>query len=106
VDYAGGRSNGCTSWSAADASQIIAMLKDKPTTLYIYPESRDIDAVARAVAKGQAPSQAGTYWNASCLKQIGAPKFWSRKRLEPILAQYEADHPAPPPQPLPICQGS
>jgi hypothetical protein len=104
VDYAGGRSNGCTSWSAADASQIMSMVQDNPTTLYIYPESRDIDAVARAVAKGQAPSQAGLYWNASCLKQIGAPKFWSRKRLEPILARYEKDHPAPPPQPLPICQ--
>ena len=39
VNYAGGRSNGCTSWSASDAGQIIPMMKDKPTTLYIYPES-------------------------------------------------------------------
>ena len=38
VNYAGGRSNGCTSWSASDAEQIIPMMKDKPTTLYIYPE--------------------------------------------------------------------
>ena len=40
VDYSGGRSNGCTSWSASDAGQIIPMMKDKPTTLYIYPEFR------------------------------------------------------------------
>ena len=96
VDYAGGRSNGCTSWSPADAGQIIAMVKNNPTTLYIYPESRDIAAVAKA----------GAYWNASCLKEIGTPKFWPRKMLEPIIAQYSKDHPAPPPQPLPICKGS
>jgi hypothetical protein len=48
VDYAGGRSNGCTSWSPSDAGQIIAMVKDNPTTLYIYPSAADVDAVARA----------------------------------------------------------
>jgi hypothetical protein len=48
VNYTGGRSNGCTSWSPSDAGQLIPMLKDKPTTLYIYPESHDIDAVAQA----------------------------------------------------------
>lgn len=103
VDYTGGRSDGCTSWSPADASQIIGMVKSDPTTLYIYPESGDIAAVDRAVAKGQSPSQAGSYWNASCLKAIGRPKFWSRKTLEPVIAQYRQDHPAPPPKPLPIC---
>ncbi|RJT40368.1 hypothetical protein D3227_10355 [Mesorhizobium waimense] len=95
VDYAGGRSNGCTSWSSADARQMIAMVKNNPTTLYIYPESRDIAAVAKA----------GAYWNASCLKEIGTPKFWPRKTLEPMIAQYKKDHPAPPPQPVPICKG-
>ncbi|MBN9220663.1 MAG: hypothetical protein J0I79_22170 [Mesorhizobium sp.] len=98
VDYAGGRSNGCTSWSPADAQQLISMVKDNPTTLYIYPESRDI----AAVANGHASSAA--YWNASCLKEIGAPKFWPRKTLEPLIAQYRKDHPAPPAQPLPICK--
>lgn len=95
VDYAGGRSNGCTSWSAQDAAEIIPMMKGNPTTLYIYPESRDIAAAGRG----------GTYWNASCLKQIGAPKFWPKKTLEPLIAQYKQDHPAPPPQPIPICTG-
>lgn len=104
VDYAGGRSNGCTSWSAADAQQIIPMVKDNPTTLYIYPESRDIAAVAQIVAAGRSLSDAGPYWNASCLKEIGTPKFWPRKTLEPIIAQYRKDHPAPPPQPVPICK--
>ncbi|UCI29509.1 MULTISPECIES: hypothetical protein [unclassified Mesorhizobium] len=104
VEYAGGRSNGCTSWSPADARQIISMVKDNPTTLYIYPESRDIAAVAQAAAKGHSLSSDGPYWNASCLKEIGAPKFWPRKTLEPIIAQYKKDHPAPPAQPLPICK--
>jgi hypothetical protein len=100
VEYAGGRSNGCTSWSPADAQQIIAMVKDNPTTLYIYPESRDIAAVAAS------RSQSGAYWNASCLKEIGTPKFWPRKTLEPMITQYKKDHPAPPPQPLPMCKES
>ena len=69
------------------------MMKDKPTTLYIYPESADIDAVAQAVKAGRSPSRAGLYWNASCLKEIGSPKFWPKETLEPILVQYEKDHP-------------
>jgi hypothetical protein len=97
VDYAGGRSDGCTSWSPSDARQIIPMLKDNPTTVYIYPESRDIDAVARG-------GRGGSYWNASCLKEIGSPKFWPKESLEPILARYEKDHPAPPPRTPPICK--
>ncbi|MBV8654240.1 MAG: hypothetical protein JO255_22460, partial [Alphaproteobacteria bacterium] len=68
VDYAGGRSDGCTSWSPSDVSQILAMVKDDPTTLYIYPAAADVAAVARAVAIGRSPSGAGLYWNASCLK--------------------------------------
>ena len=103
--YAGGRSDGCTSWSPSDAGQIIHMMKeDKPTTLYIYPESHDIDAVAQAVKAGRSLSRAGLYWNASCLKEIGSLKFWSKETLEPILAQYKNDHPAPPQRPTPICK--
>jgi hypothetical protein len=105
VNYTGGRSNGCTSWSPSDAGQIIPMLKDNPTTLYIYPESADIDAVAQAVKAGRSPSRAGLYWNASCLKEIRSPKFWPKETLEPILVQYQKDHPAPPPRPTPICKG-
>ncbi|RRH95316.1 hypothetical protein EH240_24910 [Mesorhizobium tamadayense] len=104
VNYAGGRSNGCTSWSPADAEQIIPMVKDNPTTLYIYPESRDIAAIARAVAARQSPSGAELYWNASCLKEIGSPKFWPKKMLEPVIARYKKDQPLPPAQPVPICR--
>jgi hypothetical protein len=103
VNYAAGRSDGCASWSPSDAESIIAMARDDPTTLYIYPESRDIDAVARAAQAGQSPSRAGLYWNAACLKDIGAPKFWRKETLEPILARYREAHPVRPPQPLPIC---
>ena len=103
-NYAGGRSNGCTSWSPSDAGQIIAIMKDNPTTLYIYPESADIEAVARAVAAGRSLSGAGLYWNASCLNEIRVPKFWPKESLEPILAQHRKDHPAPAQQPAPICK--
>jgi hypothetical protein len=104
VDYAAGRSNGCTSWSQSDAAKIIPMMQER-TTLYIYPESRDIAAVTQAVKAGRSPSRSGLYWNASCLNQIRAPKFWPKETLEPILVQYKKDHPAPPPRPTPICKG-
>jgi hypothetical protein len=104
VDYAGGRSDGCTSWSPSDAAQIVAMVKNDPTTLYIYPDAADIDAISRAVAARRSLSSAGLYWNASCLKEIHSPKFWSKETLEPILARYQKDHPAPPQWPTPICK--
>ncbi len=104
VNYEAGRSDGCTSWSASDAEAIMAMVRNAPTTLYIYPESRDIDAVARAVEAGQSPSRAGLYWNGACLKDIGVPRFWRKETLEPILARWREAHPAPPPQPPPICR--
>lgn len=103
IDYSAGRSNGCTSWYPADSKRILAMAENNPTTLYLYPESADIDAVAKAVKAGKSPSRAGLYWNASCLGQIRAPRFWSKETLEPALAKYKKDHPAPEPRPLPIC---
>jgi hypothetical protein len=103
--YANGRSDGCTSWSPSDAGQIVAIIKDNPTTLYIYPQAADIDAVARAVKAGRSLSPDGLYWNASCLKEIGAPKFWSKEALEPVIARYDKDHPKPPQEPPPICGG-
>jgi hypothetical protein len=103
-NYTDGRSSGCTSWSPSDTEQIIPMLKDKPTTLYIYPESADIHAIAQAVKAGRSPSRAGLYWNASCLREIRSPKFWPKETLEPVLVQYAKDHPTPPPRPTPICK--
>ncbi|GLS17903.1 hypothetical protein GCM10007874_09190 [Labrys miyagiensis] len=105
VDYTGGRSDGCTSWSPGNIQQILAMVKGNPTTLYIYPGAADVDAVARAVASGQSPARAGLYWNASCLRAIGAPHFWPRQTLEPLIAQYKAAHPPGPQRPTPICAG-
>lgn len=105
VNYSGGRSNGCTTWTPSDSEKIFAMAQDRPTTLYIYPESSDIDAVAQAVKAGKSPARAGLYWNASCLKEIRLPKFWPKETLEPILVEYfKKDRPSPPPRPLPICK--
>jgi hypothetical protein len=103
IEYGGGRSNGCTTWYPADAQQILALVENKPTTLYIYPESADIVAVARAVQAGQSPAREGLYWNASCLREIGFPNFWPKETLGPALMKYREDHPAPSQQPLPLC---
>ncbi|QPF95353.1 hypothetical protein IC761_29860 [Bradyrhizobium commune] len=102
VDYASGRSNGCTSWSLSDAEQIIPLLGE-PATVYIYPESQDIKAVEQAVSARRSFSSNGPYWNALCLKRIGTPKFWSREVLEPILARYHQD-PEPAASPVPTCK--
>src|ERR1700754_980618 len=94
-DYASGRSNGGTSWARSNAEKIIPFLKD-PTTVYIYPESGDIKAVAQAVSARKPLASDRPYWNAVCLRQIGAPKFWPRESLEPLLAKYRSDpEPAP-----------
>ncbi|ANL37150.1 hypothetical protein PYR71_29120 [Rhizobium sp. MC63] len=106
VTYAGGRSDGCTSWSPEETPEVLSMVKDNPTTLYIYPEARDIAAVGRATTSGKSPVSAGSYWNATCLGEIGSPQFWPKERLEPIIARYKQDHPAPPPRPIPLCQAS
>lgn len=103
VTYAGGRSDGCTSWDPADANDVIAMVKDDPTTLYIYPESSDIAAVSRALAAKAPLSKSGLYWNEDCLKSVGTPKFWPKAVLEPVIEKYRADHPPVPGKPIPIC---
>lgn len=105
VNYSGGRSDGCTSWSPQDATQIMALTKDNPTTLYIYPEASDIKAIDRALTTHASFAQAGIYWNEDCLKQIGAPKFWPKEQLEPVIAKWKADHPPKPGKPIPLCPG-
>ncbi len=104
VNYTGGRSNGCTTWSQTASKEILALVEGNPTTLYIYPESKDIDAVAKAVSEGRPLSRAGLYWNAACLKAISAPKFWPKRDLQPIINQWRASLPKQPPLNLPICK--
>ena len=105
VDYNGGRSDGCTSWSQTDAKHVMSMIQNDPTTLYIYPQARDINAIDKVVAAHKSPASEGLYWNDACLKEIGAPKFWHKETLEPIIVQYKKDHPPGPIKELPICQG-
>lgn len=104
VNYTSGRSNGCTTWSPSESKRIIAMVEDNPTTLYIYPEGGDIDAVAKAVKEKKSLSSAGLYWNAACLKAIGAPKFWPKETLQPIINEWRDALPKGPPRKLPICK--
>ena len=104
VDYTAGRSNGCTTWSQSASKEIIALVERKPTTLYIYPESSDINAVSKAVKNGTSLARVGLYWNASCLNFIGAPRFWPKKTLQPIINEWRKSLPKRPPEALPICE--
>ncbi|WP_170759121.1 murein L,D-transpeptidase catalytic domain family protein [Ruegeria lacuscaerulensis] len=103
VNYTGGRSNGCTTWSQPASREILALVEGNPTTLYIYPESNDINAVAKAVKKREPLSRAGLYWNAACLQTIGSPNFWPKSTLQPIINQWRQSLPKQPPLVLPIC---
>lgn len=103
VDYTSGRSNGCTTWSRSATTEILSRVEGNPTTLYIYPESRDIRAVSNAVKRGTALATAGLYWNTACLKVIGEPKFWPKRSLQPIINQWRQSLPEQPPRVLPIC---
>lgn len=104
INYDGGRSNGCTTWSEEVAEDIIALVEGDPTTLYIYPESGDITAVADAVTDRRNLSDEGLYWNATCLEQIETPRFWSRETLRPIIDEWRESLPDQPPLELPICR--
>lgn len=103
VDYTSGRSNGCTTWSRDATQMILPMVNNRPTALYIYPERKDITAVAKAVQSGRSPAQVGTYWNASCLSQIGQPVFWPKRTLEPVIRKWRRSLPNRPRSELPIC---
>ena len=104
VNYTGGRSNGCTTWSPAESAEILKLVEGNPTTLYIYPEGRDIDAVANAVQAGTNLASAGIYWNAACLQDIRAPRFWPKRTLQPIIDDWRDSLPKQPPLVLPICE--
>ena len=104
VDYTSGRSNGCTTWSADATQEILKLVEGNPTTLYIYPESRDINAVANAVKAGGSLQSAGLYWNAACLKAIGAPRFWPKRKLQPIINKWRRSLPKREPAVLPVCK--
>ena len=103
VNYVGGRSNGCTTWSEEVSDEIVALVEGNPTTLYIYPESGDIDAVANALRSRRSLSGTDLYWNAQCLKEIGAPRFWPKRELQPIINAWRDSLPQQPPLVLPIC---
>lgn len=104
VDYTSGRSNGCTTWSQSASRDIIALVEGNPTTLYLYPEGGDINAVANAVKSGISPSAAGLYWNTACLQAIGAPRYWSKRKLQPVINDWRRSLPKQPPRVLPICK--
>jgi len=104
VNYTAGRSNGCTTWSDDATPELLALVEGNPTTLYIYPEGKDINAVAKAVKRGQSPASRGLYWNAQCLSEIGTPKFWPKRQLQPIINGWRASLPPSEPYELPICK--
>ena len=87
-----------------ESKKILALVEGNPATLYIYPESSDIDAVAKAVKAKKPVAKAGLYWNAACLRAIGKPRFWPKEKLQPIINEWRDSLPKVPWRPLPICK--
>lgn len=104
VDYTGGRSNGCTTWSEDATQEILGLVEGNPTSLYVYPEGKDINRVAKAVRDGTSLAAAGTYWDSTCLAEIGAPKFWPKRQLQPVINAWRASLPKQSPLELPLCK--
>ncbi|WP_261384619.1 murein L,D-transpeptidase catalytic domain family protein [Vannielia litorea] len=103
VDYTGGRSNGCTTWSGEATREILRLTERRPTTLYIYPEGKDIEAVEKVARAGASVPGNGLYWNNACLREIGAPKFWPKRKLQPVINRWRRSLPKSEPRELPIC---
>lgn len=103
VNYTGGRSNGCTTWSTGASQEIISLVEGNPTSLYVYPESKDVKSVVRAVRAGNDPDEVGLYWNRSCLAKIGEPQFWPKRALQPVINRWRQSLPKQPPYVLPTC---
>lgn len=104
VDYSSGRSNGCTTWPKSASDVILKQVERRPTTVYIYPEARDIEAVAKAVKGRKSLAGSGLYWNENCLKAIGAPRFWHKRKLQPVINAWRRSLPKQPKRTLPICK--
>ena len=68
-NYNGGRTSGCLGMPEDEAIGIMELTKSHPTTIYVYPEKRDI----RNLAAGKK-----TYWNSDCLKEIKKPVYYAR----------------------------
>jgi hypothetical protein len=49
--------------------------------------------VADAVSAARPLSEEGLYWNATCLDAIGAPTFWHKERLQPVIDAWRASLP-------------
>ena len=99
--YYDGRTEGCVGVREEIAKLVMSTATEGAMVVYIYPESRDIKKVAKAVASGVTLEKAGTYWNKDCLKEIGAPKFWDHETYDqPIQAALKQ---LPPPSPRKMC---
>ena len=104
VNYTGGRSNGCTSWSPSDAERISAMVKDNPTTLYIYPKSQRHRRRRESGEGREVAIARRTVLERLLLESNRRPEILAKETLEPIIVKYKKDHPPPPWRPLPICK--
>ena len=65
--------------------------------------------VANAIAERTGIKVFHNHLSIDCVKPViefGTPAFWPKEKLEPVIAQYKADHPPQPARPVPMCEGN
>lgn len=67
-NYNGGRTEGCLGMPEDAATTFLAVARDHPMSVYVYPQKQDIEKMA-----GDGPKP---YWNEECLKEIGSPAYF------------------------------
>lgn len=100
--YYDGRSNGCISTTDDVSHTIMSIAENKPMSVYIYPEKKDIEAMKFPDSK--------TYWNKECLDKIKSeklePQYFDRSFDAQIKAAKEKVSKIKPPSPRKMCEDS
>lgn len=84
-NYEGGRTEGCLGMPETTALAVLAVAKDHPMSVYVYPERKDIEAMKRPGPK--------PYWNSECLKEIqqsgGTPAYFAAGQSQALEAAIQ-----------------
>lgn len=98
--YYDGRSNGCISTTDDVSHTIMGIADNKPMSIYIYPEKKDIESLKSPDSQ--------TYWSKECLDKIKSenvmPKYFDRSFESQIKVAKEKAAKEKSPSPRKMCE--
>src|SRR6185369_11746972 len=68
LNYDIGRTEGCLGMPQHIASTVMNIAKNRPMSIYVYPQRQDIAGMATANKP---------YWNTTCAAEIGTPRYYT-----------------------------